>query len=266
MSGSQSKGSGSSESSLGSLSFIPGLLSNFFLGTGLNATRDGFQITNAENPKQASGNLFAGQGAQADPFDLLSNLLGLTDPNINQGVGAAQSMLGLGEQFSAGAAQVGANAAGTLQEGLDTGFKPDLQPIIEARERDFFRNIVPGIQQQNVFANEGGAFGTDITSQLFDAGKDLSVELGGLETGLQNQAADRRSQLTGLSGSLLGQLQNLPFEGGFNALNLGEQLALQGTEGGRQATLLQLLTGIAPSNPVQGQTSSNKSKSAGGGI
>jgi len=258
------KGSSDGESSLGSLSFIPGLLSNYFLGTGLNATQDGFQITNAENPKQARGNLFAGQGAQADPFDLISSLFSLSDPNINQGVQGAEGLLGLGQQFAGGAAQVGANAAGTLQEGLDTGFKPDLQPIIESRERDFFRNIVPGIQQQNVFANEGGAFGTDITSQLFDAGKDLSVELGGLETGLQNQAADRRSQLTGLSGSLLTQLQNLPFEGGFNALNLGEQLALQGTEGGRQATLLQLLTGLQPSGPVQGQTSSSKSK--GGGV
>jgi len=244
---------------VGSLSFVPGLLANFFLGTGLAPNQGGFQSVGADNQFNVLG-----AGGQGDPQALLSNLLDLGDPNINQGVPGAQSFLNFGQQGAAGAAGVGLGALDTLSEGLETGFKPDLQPIIEAEQRRFFDEIVPGIQQQNVFANEGGVFGSDVTGQLFNAGKDLSVELGSLETGLQQQAGQTRANLTGLSGNILNQLQNLPFEAGFNTLNLGEQLVLQGTAGGRQAQLLQLLSGVDPAQPVSGQTSSSKSK--GGGV
>lgn len=260
MGGSKGTSSGGT-GGVSSLSFIPGLLANAFLGTGLAAGPSGFQVNEGGGPSDILG----GQGAQFDPNALFSNLLDLGNPNINQGVGGAQDLLGFGQQ---GAGAVAGTAFGsalpTLQEGLETGFKPDLQPIIDAKQREFFRDIVPGIQQQNVFANEGGAFGTDVTGQLFNAGKDLSVELGGLETGLQQQAGQTRADLAGVSGTLLGQLQNLPFEGGFGALDLGEQLALQGTSGGRQAQLLQLLSGLDPSQPIQSQAS--KSKSSGGGV
>ncbi len=254
-----SKGKSDSETlPAGTFSFIPALLAQAFLGTGIGLNDQGFRSSSP-----GKGNV-SRTDASLDPNQLLSSILDLTNPDINQGVGAAENLLGLGSQFAQGAAQVGAGALGTLQEGLDTGFQVDLDPIIESRQRDFFQNIVPGIQQSTVFANEGGAFGTDLTGQLFDAGKDLSVELGGLETQLQSDAAQRRADLTGISGTLLGQLQDIPFQGGFAALDLGEQLALQGTEGGRQAQILQLLAGINPSQPIQGQKSS--SKTSGGGV
>lgn len=248
------KGTSSGESQGGSLSFLPAFLAQQFFGFGIRAKKGLIQTTGRPNPSKAT----------LDPQDLIKNLFDLADPSFNQGVGGAEELLGLAGDVGQRATQSLGGAFDTLDEGLETGFKADLDPIIQARQRDFFRNIVPGIQEMNVAANEGGAFGTDVTGQLFDAGKDLSVELGALETGLQTEAGRTRASLAGISGNLLSQLQGIPLLQGGGMLDLGEQLGFQGTAGGRQAMLLQMMSGINPAAPVT--TSENKSKTGGGGI
>jgi hypothetical protein len=154
-----------------------------------------------------------------------------------------------------------------FKEGLNTGFKPDLQPIIDEATRGFFEDIVPQLGQSNVALQEGvGPFSTDLSGQLTGAGATLASQLGSLEVENQNRAADRRGEFMGLSSLITDQLFNAGPNAGRNMLDLGEQLALQGTVGGRQATLLQLLAGQVPSGPIQSSQSSNRSKTGQGGI
>jgi len=208
------------------------------------------------------------QGSLLNPFDLVSNLTDLVNPGINPAIsGAAQNLqfsdLGnlLGNQLLTG------DVAPTLQEGLQSGFKPDLQPIINEASRAFFSDIVPQLGQSNVALQEGvGPFSTDLLAQLANAGSALASQLGSLEVENQNRAADRRGELLGLSGLITDQLFNASTDAARNRLDLGEQLALQGTRGGRQATLLQLLAGQVPSTPIQSSTQKSGSKGGGGGL
>ena len=266
--GSKSNQAGSSEPGpLTSLSFVPGLLGQAFLGTGLGVDEGGFKILQSSagqipGPKGKgmvdSGNVLSGVDAQ-DPNSLINHITDLLNPNINTGVGPAQGLMGLGNLGSLLTSATGfGNVLSNLDEGLKTGFKPDIQPVIDAATRGFFGQIVPQLGQGNVALKEGvGPFDTDLSSQLLSAGTDLATDLGALETQLQSQAAQTRADLTGISGTLLSQIQNLPFAAGGAALDLGEQLALQGTAGGRQAQLLQLLTGNVPATGSQGQVSEN---------
>ena len=209
-----------------------------------------------------------GQQGALNPFGLVSNLLDLADPAINPGIGAGLQGLAAGKIGSQlGNELLFGDIGPTLQEGLRTGFKPDLEPVIQEAGRRFFGEIVPQLGQQNVAMQEGvGPFSTDLQSSLLTAGTDLSSQLGALEVQNQNLAADRRGEFLGLSPLITDQLLNAPVNAGRNAINLGEQLALSGTRGGRQATLLQLLSGQMPAGPIQGSSSQNSSKGAQGGI
>jgi len=209
-----------------------------------------------------------GSAGVLNPFDLLSNIMDLVDPGINPGVGGAlqglaASDLGglLGNQLLLG------DIGPTLQEGLQTGFKPDLQPIINEASRAFFGEIVPQLGQSNVAMQEGvGPFSTDLNAALTNAGGTLASQLGALEVENQNRAADRRGEMLGLSGLITDQLFNASTDAARNRLDLGEQLAMMGTRGGRQSQLLQLLAGMTPAGPIQASSSQNSSKGAQGGI
>ena len=201
-----------------------------------------------------------------NPGDLVSNLTDLADPNSNPGItGGLQGLLG--GQFGG---QVGQNLllggiAPTFAEGLQTGFKPDLQPVIDEASRAFFSDIVPQLGQNNVALQEGvGPFSTDLSSSLVNAGGALASQLGSLEVQNQNLAGDRRNDLLGLSGLITDQLFNSSTNAGRNTLDLGEQLAQQGTLGGRQASLLSFLNQLMSGGPIQASSSSNQSKSGGG--
>lgn len=268
MSGNQSTSS-SEGGPLGALSFIPALLGSAFFGTGLKVKDGAFKIT-GENASDKGAVFGFGEGplsGELDPGSLLRNILDQLSPDFNTGVAGARDFLG-----SAGA--IGQNVLGTtdqalstLGEGLETGFKADLDPIIEASKRDLFQNIIPEIGERFNVVNEGiGGFSSDFGGQLVDAGTDLSTNLGALETQLQTQAGQTRSQLAGISGTLLNQLGGQPFNLAQQSMDTGAQLALEGTAAGRQTQLLSLLTGQI--NPVQGsqQGGSSQGKSGGGGI
>lgn len=209
-------------------------------------------------------------GTQLNPFDLVSNLTDLINPAINPGLSGAFAGIQSGQlgQLAGNELLFGEGGiSSTLGEGLETGFKPDLQPVIDEASRQFFSEIVPQLGQSNVALQEGvGPFSSDLSGQLLNAGGTLASQLGALEVQNQNLAADRRGELLGLSPLLTDSIFNAGTNAGRNALDLGEQLALQGTTGGRQATLLQLLAGQVPTSAIQASASQNSSKNAGGGI
>ena len=259
-------GSGSGSGAPGpltSLSFIPGLLSSAFFGTGLGLDDGGFRIQ-PEGAHPAVANVFeGGEGplaGQLDPDTLLGNILDQLSPDFNTGVSGARDFLSQGLGQGSGVIDAAGQATRTLSEGLETGFKPDLQPVIEAANRNFFEEIVPQLGEQNVALQEGvGPFSTDLSSSLLRAGTDLSTDLGALETQLQSQAGQTRASLAGISGTVLNQLGQQPFNLSSGALDAGAQVALEGTAAGRQSQLLQLLTGQI--NPVQGNQQGGSSSS-----
>ena len=218
--------------------------------------------------KQSPASLGLGNGGVLNPFDLISNITDLANPGSNPGIGSALQGLQtsqLGSLF--GNDLLFGDISSTLKEGLNTGFKPDLQPVINEASRSFFNEIVPQLGQSNVAMQEGvGPFSTDLTGQLSGAGATLASQLGAMEVQNQNQAADRKGEMLGLSSLITDQLFNAGTNAGRNALDLGEQLAQQGTVGGRQSTLLQLLAGINPGGPIQSSQNSSQSKGAQGGI
>lgn len=85
-----------------------------------------------------------------------------------------------------------AGLAGPAQDLVDTGFRTDLQPIIDAELRRFERETVPGLAERFGSALSGSGFQTATS----DAAADLGVELGALQTALDEAAASRR--ITGL--------------------------------------------------------------------
>ncbi len=255
-------------SSLSNIPVVGGLLGGLF---GKGKSKQEFADTETLGQlKQSPESLGFGTGGFLNPFDLVSNLTDLINPAVNPGVsgalgGLAGGQLGqlFGNDLLFGEGGVGA----TLGEGLETGFKPDLQPVIDEASRQFFQDIVPQLGQSNVALQEGvGPFSSDLISSLTREGGALASRLGALEVQNQNLAGDRRSQLLGISPLVTNTLFNAPIDAGRNQLNLGEQFASQGTVGGRQATLLQLLAGQIPSGPIQASSQSNSMKSAGGGI
>ncbi len=272
-----------------SLSFIPALLGNAFFGSGLGVDQGGFSIQGTSD-FSSGGNLKRGKASSLispftnitqggggggvggtsqgalNPNALTSNLTDLTNPNLNLGIGGAlESLFGgqLGGQ--AGNQLLLGNIAPTFAEGLNTGFKPDLQPVIDEASRAFFSDIVPQLGQNNVALQEGvGPFSSDLSGQLVNAGGALASQLGALEVENQNRAGDRRGELLGLSSLITDQLFNSSINAGRNQLDLGEQLVQQGTVGGRQATLLSFLSQLMSGGPIQASSSSNQGKGGGG--
>ena len=285
-------GSDESQSTTGtgattSLSFVPALLANAFYGTDIGISEGGFQILGGDEDldgaklfeslkgygfsksqvaqilgdRERVSALNLGGDSILNPANLVSNITDLANPDINPAISGALRGLGLGEEGIALANQLlGGDIIPTLQEGLATGFKPDLQPIVDEAKRGFFQDIVPQLGQNNVALQEGvGPFSTDLSGQLLQAGTDLQSRLGGLEVGLQEGAADRRSGILGMSNLFTNQLFNANTDAGRNQLALGEQIAQLGTTGGRQASMLQMLTGQVPSNPIQASSSQQAS-------
>lgn len=266
MGGNRSQGSSEGAEPLGSLSFVPALLGNAFFGSGINLHDGGFQ-----NVPGTFGNVQPGSpDSLLDPNSLVSNLTDLVNPGINPAIssGGVDILQQLGQLGGvAGSNLLLGPGLDTFQEGLQTGFKPDLQPVIDQASRAFFNEIVPQLGQSNVALQEGvGPFSTDLSGQLVKAGSGLATNLGALETQLQNDAGQRRAELAALSGTFAGNLSGVPQGAASGALQLGEEQVLAGTLGGRQAQLLQLLAGLQPGGTGVRGAAEQEQSSKGGGV
>lgn len=121
--------------------------------------------------------------------DFLRNPIGLTGAGqgaldfANSGVGAQniQQFLGLlPDAFS------------NLREGLNTGFRVDLDPIRQAALRQFENQTIPGIAEQ--FAGTTGVNSSDFGRALAGSAADINIDLGALQVGADEAAAARRTQ------------------------------------------------------------------------
>jgi len=206
---------------------------------------------------------FANQAFGPGSFESIADLL---NPNQNIGTGFAQQTLesntasgGLFENIDQ---LINNEFMPALQEGLNTGFRTDIDPIRQAEERRFQQESLPQLQEQ--FALQTGSFGSDFLNSAVQGRADIHTELGGLQSQLDEAAAGRRAQLTGVAPQLLQGAGQVGMNLAGSGLNLGEQLILDSTAGGRQATILQMLAGLQPTSAIpRGNISSSSSKSGG---
>lgn len=186
---------------------------------------------------------FASQVFGPGSFEPIADLLTMENPFA--GVAGALGAQGSIESLTSG-------LLGTLNEGLETGFRTDIDPIREAALRDFQQEIIPGISEQ--FATQTGSFSSDFLGAQTRAGADLFSELGALQTQLDEAAAGRRTDLTALAPGVL----QAPAEIAGGLLNLGAQLNLE-TPGGRALNLAQILGGLQPTSAIpRGNESESK--------
>lgn len=128
------------------------------------------------------------------------------------------------------------------QELATTGFRTDIQPIIDQQQRRFERETIPQLREQ--FAGQTGTFSSDFLNAITNAGADLNTELGALQVELDEAAASRRA--SGIP--ILSQLQTgrlgLPISVGNDLFQAGQafrQVDESLRPGARQLNLLQLL-------------------------
>jgi hypothetical protein len=140
---------------------------------------------------------YSGYGGYGQGFDIMSMLTG-------QG----------GQAGSLGA------AGRSLQEGIETGFSPDVSPIGKYARQSFSQEMAPAVQEA-LGARYGIKFGGTVADSLSRAGERADVALDAQLLPYMDAAANRRMSLT-----------NLPFQ-------------LQEMErGGRQQSLYQLLNAL----------------------
>ncbi len=128
-----------------------------------------------------------GKQARADLADFLSTALELTGFETGA-FDFLRGIQGLGPDFISQLQGLGAPA----QELVDTGFRTDIQPVIDAELRRFSRETIPGVAERFGSALSGSGFQQATAA----AAADLGIELGALQTALDEAAAGRR--ITGL--------------------------------------------------------------------
>lgn len=206
-----------------------------------------------------------GTGAPAplspERFGVLGDLLDIQNPGAP---GAAALLPALEGGAAAGLGLLG-DTASAYREGVGTGFRTDLSPIIAEETRRLYQDILPQIGQNFIAMNEAGPFSTDLTGQVVGAGRDLASQLGALQFQADEAAAARRAGLLPLGTSIASGMNEVPFRSAENLLSLGQQLILEGTPAGRAATALQLLSGQVPTGAVV-RGNRGESKGGGGGI
>jgi len=243
-------GYGSGVSSYPGQSILPGSG-----GFGSNAFGSG---SNVGNVPQGG---FAPQVFQPADFMTLRGLLDPTPRNAlqdsAQGIGQQgvdtfnnifQSVLGPGQQ--------------ALGESLSTGFRTDIQPIVDLEKRRFARETVPGLAEQ--YAGLTGGFSSDFRNSLLDASSDLGVTLGGQQAALDEAASGRRLAALTAAPAGAAALSQLPFAASNAALGLGAQIQEDQFLSSPAAQLMRNLTNIfSLSPPTTGGTSENSSKQGG---
>lgn len=124
----------------------------------------------------------------------------------------------------------------TMREGLETGFRTDMDPIIAEARRNFRDVTMEDIKQQ--FGAQTGSFSSDFLASANRAGGAMESQLGAMQAQMDEAASNRRAGLLPMAG-IPGELAGL-------GLDLGAQYNLDATSGGRAATLLQMLGGLEP--------------------
>ncbi len=256
-------GGGSSESSSAPapasfLNPIGGVLNNLFgVGTSVDSLGG---IGLVQGGIGAGSEQFANQAFGPGSFESIANLL---NPNQNMGrFNAFNALQGSGDLFGNIDQIISGQFLPSLAEGLETGFRTDIDPIRQQAERDFRRNTVPAIQEQ--FAQQTGSFSTDFLSSVTGAAGDIHTNLGALQSQLDEAASGRRTGLLGQAPGLLQGAGQVGMNLAGSSLNLGEQLILDATPGGRALTLMQILAGVQPTSAIpRGNISSSSSKSGG---
>lgn len=147
--------------------------------------------------------------------------------------------------------------SGTLEEGLDTGFRTNMDPIIAEMQRIYRDETMPQIAQQ--YAGQTGSFSTDFLAANSRAGGAMGSQLGALQAQMDEAASNRRASLLPMAG--------MPAELASLGLQTGSQFELMGTPGGQQATLLQMLAGLQPTAAIpRGNTSRSQGAQQSQGV
>jgi hypothetical protein len=135
----------------------------------------------------------------------------------------------------------------TMREGLETGFRTDMDPIISEAQRVYRDETIPQLKQQ--FAGQTGSFSSDFLDSTARAGGAMGSQLGAMQAQMDESASNRRAGLLPMAG-IPGELASM-------GLDLGAQYNLDATSGGRAATMLQMLGGMEPTaisrSPYQNQ-------------
>lgn len=147
--------------------------------------------------------------------------------------------------------------SGTLEEGITTGFRTDMDPITAEMQRIYREETMPQIAQQ--YAGQTGSFSTDFLAANSRAGGAMGSQLGALQAQMDEAASNRRASLLPMAG--------MPAELASLGLNTGSQFELMATPGGQQATLLQMLAGLQPTAAIpRGNTSRGQSATQSQGV
>jgi hypothetical protein len=165
-----------------------------------------------------------------DSFSEVAKLLDL--PNLT--AGAARDVLGGWQDY------MGGTVMPTMEEGLQTGFRTDMDPIIAEAQRAFTEETVPQLKQQ--FAGQTGSFSTDFLGALAREGGTMQSQLGALQAQMDEAASNRRAGLLPMAG-IPGQLASM-------GLDLGAQYNLDATQAGRAATMLEMIRGTGEPTAV----------------
>lgn len=136
----------------------------------------------------------------------------------------------------------------TAAEGLETGFLSD-----NVADR-IIRQAQGGVAHQ--FGQQMGGLSSDFLSQMGETDADIRAQL-------EAQAAGIRADLLPAAAMLPGMQTQQGYEAGIAGLNLGEQLILDATPGGRALSLMQILMGMQPTSAIP---RGNIGSTSGGGM
>ena len=256
--------SGSSSSGPAPASFlnpIGGVLANLF---GINAGVDSLGGIGLKQGGLGLDNTgqFASSAFGPGRFESIADLLRVD----NAGLGTAQAALGQsGNLFSSIDNLIQGQFLPALGEGIETGLRTDIDPIRQQAIRNFTQTTVPQIQE--AFAQQTGSFSTDFLNSITGGAADIETNLGAIQAQLDEAAAGRRQGFVNAAPGLLGQAGTTGFDIGGAALNLGEQITLDATPGGRALTLMQILAGLQPTSAIpRGNKGESESKSGQGSV
>lgn len=218
----------------GSINPVSGLLANLF-GVPTGVFEGGFSAMNPNaGPMTASraAGPFAEQAFGPGSFESIANLLQPQNlgaqyiPGIIQGIGEGAAA---GQDFWTNTLMPAAT------EGLETGFLSD--DVASRAIRQAQGNLAHQYGQQM------GGLSSDFLAQSGETEADIWAQL-------EMARAGNRADILPVAAMLPGAQTQQGYEAGIAGLNLGEQLILDATSGGRAMTLMQLLAGLQPTSAI----------------
>ncbi len=150
---------------------------------------------------------FANQVFGPDDFGSIRDLL---QPQNLGTQGALQALFG--NQASIANIQdfLQQDVLGAAREGVNTGFRTDVSPLIRQAERQFTQRDVPLIKEQ--FAAQTGSFSTDFLDSITQGSAQLETDIGAFQFQADEAAAGRRADLLPLAGSIGQAVGQVPLE------------------------------------------------------